>query len=68
MKASLVSAAVAAMAGVVSAGHGHAHRHAHELLAKRAAEVNACGLCTTTVSTYYGQPTCKIAPLVTVGK
>jgi len=59
MKGALVSTAIAAMAGVVMAGHGH--RQAHELLARnKGTEMEACKeMCSTTITTYYGEATCK---------
>ncbi|KAI1143547.1 glycoside hydrolase family 17 protein [Hypoxylon sp. FL0543] len=66
MKATIAAAAVAALAGGVSAGSVH-HRHAHAHDAMRALEKKdynngTCG-CTTIYSTYYGEATLSFPPV-----
>ncbi|KAI0842048.1 glycoside hydrolase family 17 protein [Hypoxylon sp. FL0890] len=66
MKATIAAAAVAALAGGVSAGSVH-HRHAHAHDAFRALEKKdynngTCG-CTTIYSTYYGEATLSFPPV-----
>ncbi|KAI0141008.1 glycoside hydrolase family 17 protein [Hypoxylon sp. NC0597] len=68
MKATIAAAAVAALAGGVSAGSVH-HRHAHAHDAFRALEKKdynngTCG-CTTIYSTYYGEATLSFPPVPT---
>ncbi len=59
MKASVVAAAAALLAGGVSAGRSHGHRHAHAMFEKKgveAADVCTPG-CTTIYSTITGEMT-----------
>ncbi|KAI1385108.1 glycoside hydrolase family 17 protein [Hypoxylon trugodes] len=68
MKATFAVAAVAALAGGVSAGSIH-HRHAHDAhraLQKKSYEsANATCGCTTIYSTYYGEATLSFPPVPT---
>jgi hypothetical protein len=51
MKAAILSAAAAMVAGVSARSHGH--RHAHRMLEDRSLSDETCG-CTTVYSTIYG--------------
>ncbi|KAI2468035.1 glycoside hydrolase family 17 protein [Annulohypoxylon bovei var. microspora] len=68
MKATFAAAAVAALAGGVTAGsihhrHAHAHDQAHAF-AKREYDNSTCG-CSTIYSTYYGEATLSFPPVPT---
>ena len=64
MKGSVLAVAASSLLCTVAAGSVHERRHAHELfhhLRRDAilASVNATCGCTTYVTTFYGEPTCK---------
>jgi hypothetical protein len=60
MKATILAAAAAMLAGGASAGRSHGHRHAHDLFAKKGLNVteDVCTPgCTTIYSTITGEMT-----------
>ncbi len=58
MKAAVVAAAAAMLAGGVSAGRSHGHRQAHAMFEKRGLEADVCTPgCTTIYSTITGEMT-----------